>query len=182
MRVGYARVSTDDQSVDVQLEALKAAGCEKVFADQVSGKNIEDRPELKRMIEFVREGDEVYVTKLDRLSRNTLDMLTLIQDIGTKGCGFKSMAEPWCDTTTAAGRLMLVVFSGVAQFDRERIRERQREGIEHAKQKGVYRGAVVRFDPHRIRDMRAEGIGPAEIARQLNCSEMTVFRALRDTA
>ena len=131
---GYARVSSADQDLTIQREALKAAGCEIVREEKVSGGSREGRKELETLLAFLRNGDTLIVTKLDRLARSTLDMLTLITDLGKRGVGVRSLAERDIDTTTAAGKLMLTVFAAVAQFERERIKERQVEGIKRAKE------------------------------------------------
>lgn len=177
MIYGYARVSSTDQSLNVQREALFKAGCENVREETESGKSMH-RPVLRTVLEFMREGDILIVTKLDRLSRNTVDMLTIIQELGERKIGFKSLAEPWADTTSPAGKLMLTVFAGVAQFERERLRERQREGIDEAQKNGVYKGGAKRYDDDYIRSMRAAGKMPAQIVHELGCSKATVKRAL----
>jgi DNA invertase Pin-like site-specific DNA recombinase len=188
---GYARVSSDEQSLEVQVEALKAAGCDMIRSEKVSGASREGRTELQTLLDFIRAGDTLVVSKLDRLSRNTVDMLSIIGELGDKGVGFKSLAEPWADTTSPAGKLMLTVMSGVAAFERERLKERQREGIERVRRNGEisavtgrykYAGPPIKHDPTKIREMRASGIGPAAIARELGCSQMTVFRALKGEA
>ena len=176
---GYGRVSTEDQKLGAQEDILKAAGCDVVLVEKVSGADIANRPKLALLMEVIGPGDTVIVCKLDRLSRDTLQMLELVRDIGAKGSGFRSLAEPWCDTTTAAGELMLTVFAGVAQFERKRLKERQREGIVFAKTKGVFKGGKVRFDPAIILQKRTEGMTPIQIARHLGCNPATVFRALR---
>lgn len=177
---GYGRVSTDDQSLDIQEAALKAAGCDVILMEKASGATIEQRPELQLLMRVIGAGDVIIVTKLDRLSRDTLDMLELVRDIGKKGAGFKSIAEPWCDTTNAAGELMLTVFAGVAQFERKRIKERQREGIDAAKAKGVYLGRKPTIDRARVIQMLEDKIGPSRIARELEIGESSVFRIKRE--
>jgi DNA invertase Pin-like site-specific DNA recombinase len=185
---GYARVSSDEQDLTVQREALKAAGCEMIREEKASGASREGRKELQILMDFIRPGDTLIVSKLDRLSRSTGDMLAIITELGEKGVGFKSLAEPWADTTSPAGKLMLTVMAGVAQFERERLKERQREGIERVRRNGEisektgrykYAGPPQKYDPEQIRQMRASGMGPAAIARELGCSAMTVFRSLK---
>lgn len=175
----YARVSTDDQDLTVQREALKAAGCEIIREEKASGKSRSGRDQLDTLMQFIREGDTLIVTKLDRLARNTLDMLSIIQELGDRGVGFRSLAEPWADTTSPAGKLMLTVMAGVAEFERARIKERQREGIKRAKANGVYKGGTVKHDPEAIRAMVSAGKSKAAVARELGCSVMTVHRAFQ---
>lgn len=176
---GYARVSTEDQDLTIQREALIAAGCEMVREEKRSGSSREGRDELAILLDFIRPGDTIVVTKLDRLARNTLDMLSIITEIGNKGAGFKSIAEPWADTTSPAGKLMLTVMAGVAEFERARIKERQREGIERAKSEGVYKGGKRRHDPDEIKRLKGDGLTHAEVCARLDCSEETIRRALR---
>ncbi len=134
MIIGYARVSTDDQSLDSQTDALSAAGAERVFADKISGSR-RARPELDKMLEQLRDGDVVAVTKYDRLARSLKDLLEIVEAIRERGAGFRSLAED-IDTTTPAGRLVFHVFASIAQFERERISERTREGLESARKRG----------------------------------------------
>ena len=181
MKVGYCRVSTDDQSLTVQHEQLTAAGCERIYAETASGKNADDRPELQAVLGFLRAGDVLVIPKLDRLARNTLDMLTIITDLGKRDIGVQSLAERDIDTTTPAGKLMLTVFAAIAQFERERIKERQAEGIARAKREGRYTGGKKRFDPAVIRKLHFEdGLQPFQIREQLGCSGDTITRALKD--
>lgn len=134
MIIGYARVSTEDQHLDAQTTALEAIGAERVFAEKISG-NRRDRPQLDRMIEQLRSGDVVVVTKYDRLSRSLKDLLAIVEVIRAQGAGFRSLAED-IDTTTPAGRLVFHVFASIAQFERERISERTREGLVAARKRG----------------------------------------------
>jgi DNA invertase Pin-like site-specific DNA recombinase len=177
---GYGRVSTEDQSLAVQEEALRAAGCHVVMLETASGASREGRPKLALLLEALGPGDVLVVTKLDRLARDTIDMLTLANEIGAKGAGFKSLAESWADTTSPAGKLILTVMSGVAAFERERLKERQREGIALAKRNGAYTGAKTKFDKATIRTMRASGKRVCQIASELGCSDDTVQRALKE--
>ena len=176
---GYGRVSTDDQSLSVQEEALKAAGCEVIMLETASGASREGRPKLALLLEVLGKGDVLIVTKLDRLARDTVDMLELADEIGGKGAGMKSLAETWADTTSPAGVLILTVMAGVAQFERARIKERQAEGIARAKAEGRYTGGKQRFDPALIRQKVAAGMSQAAVARALGCDAKTVQRALK---
>lgn len=180
MKVGYCRVSTTDQSLDIQREALQAAGCERIYEEKVSGADIDNRPELLAVVGFLREGDILVVTKLDRLARSTLDMLTVITDLGERGVKFTSLAEPWANTDSPAAKLMLTMMAGVATFERERIKERQREGIEAAKARGVYKGRKPTVPRERVLELLDGGMGPAEVARTLKIGESSVFRVKRE--
>lgn len=180
MRVGYCRVSSDDQSTAIQREALEAAGCERIYEEQVSGANVEGRHELLKVLSFVREGDVLVVSKLDRLARNTLDMLTIITDLGDRGVKFTSLAEPWANTDSPASKLMLTMMAGVATFERERIKERQREGIERAKREGVYKGRKPTVPRDKVIALLDQGVGPSEVARRLEIGESSVFRVKRE--
>ena len=179
MIIGYARVSTDDQSLDSQTDALSAAGAEKVFADKISGSR-RTRPELDRMLEQLRDGDVVTVTKYDRLARSLKDLLEIVEVIRERGAGFRSLAED-IDTTTPAGRLVFHVFASIAQFERERISERTREGLASARKRGRIGGrppalsATQKDEVRRMRDEDQRAI--SEIARLFKVSERTVRRA-----
>ena len=179
-KFGYARVSSDGQDLSAQREALRAAGCDIIREEKVSGSSTVGREQLAILLDFMAEGDTLVVTKLDRLARSTLDMLTIITQLGERGVTFVSLAEPWANTDNPASKLMLTVMSGIAEFERGRLRERQREGIAVAKAKGgVFQGGKVRFSAAVIQQKRAEGMKPTEIARHLGCNPATVFRALR---
>ena len=131
MRLGYARVSTDDQSLDHQRERLREAGCERLFEEKVSGAR-RDRPELARLLDQLRKDDVIVVTRLDRLARSTGDLLAIAEAVRAKEAGLLSLAEPWADTTSPAGRMVLTVFAGIAEFERELIRQRTDEGRQAA--------------------------------------------------
>ena len=179
MIIGYARVSTDEQSLDSQTDALSEAGAEKVFSDRVSGSK-RARPELDRMLEQLRDGDVVTVTIYDRLARSLKDLLEIVETIRGRGAGFRSLAED-IDTTTPAGRLVFHVFASIAQFERERISERTKEGLASARRRGRIGGrppalSVAQKDEvRRMRDEEHRSI--PEIARLFKVSERTVRRA-----
>lgn len=179
MIIGYARVSTDEQSLDSQTDALAVAGAEKVFADRISGSR-RARPELDKMLEQLRDGDVVTVTKYDRLARSLKDLLEIVEAIRERGAGFRSLAED-IDTTTPAGRLVFHVFASIAQFERERISERTREGLASARKRGRIGGrppalsAAQKDEVRRMRDDESRTV--SEIARLFNVSERTVRRA-----
>src|SRR6266568_5246550 len=134
--IGYARVSTNGQDLAMQHEALKAAGCTKVFAEKISGAR-SDRPQLARMLKALGVGDTVVVTRLDRLARSTLDLLHTVDVITKAGAGLRSLADAWADTTTPHGKLMLTVLGGLAEFERELIKVRTGDGRARAKARGV---------------------------------------------
>ena len=167
MIIGYARVSTDDQNLDPQKDALSAAGAEKVFADRISGSK-RARPKLDKMLEQLRDGDVVTVTKYDRLARSLKDLLEIVEAIRERGAGFRSLAED-IDTTTPAGRLVFHVFASIAQFERERISDRTREGLASARKRGRIGGrppalsAAQKAEVRRMRDDESRTI--SEIAR-----------------
>jgi DNA invertase Pin-like site-specific DNA recombinase len=182
MRYGYARVSSKSQDYQAQVEALRAAGCEKIYSEKKSGKSTDGRREFDRLMKALLPGDIVVVSKLDRLARSTRDLANILHDIEQKCCGFTSLHESWCDTGSAAGRLMLTVMGGVAQFERELIRSRCEEGIERAKAKGTKFGrkAVLDVTERRvIAERHASGATMAQLARDYECGEATIWRALQ---
>ena len=179
MIFGYARVSTEDQLLDAQTDALTAAGAERIFADKISG-STRKRPQLDQLLDQLRQGDVIVVTKYDRLARSLRDLLDIVEAIKERGGGFRSLAED-IDTTTPAGRLIFHVFASIAQFERERISERTREGLEAAKKRGRVGGrppalsTAQRAEVRRMRD--EEGRRLAEIAQLFRVSVKTVRRA-----
>lgn len=179
MIFGYARVSTDDQLLDAQTDALTAAGAERIFADKISG-SLRKRPQLDQLLDHLRPGDVITVTKYDRLARSLKDLLEIVEAIKERGAGFRSLAED-IDTTTPAGRLVFHVFASIAQFERERISERTREGLEAAKKRGRVGGrtpALSHAQRDEVRRMRdEEGRRLSEIAQLFRVSVKTVRRA-----
>jgi len=176
-RIGYARVSTVDQDHATQQTRLRAAGCEIVRKEKVSGKSRDGRDELASILDFIRPGDELVVVKLDRLGRNTRDVLNLVHELDQKGAGLRVL-EPEFSTSTDTGRILVTVLGMVAEMERNFIRSRQQAGIEAAKKKGVYRGRKPSVPVEAVRRMKADGKGPAEIAKELGVSRMSVYRAL----
>ena len=153
MKYGYARVSTDGQSVDAQVRQLTKAGCKTVFREVASGAKT-DRAQLRRLLSQLEAGDVLTVTRLDRLARSTRDLLNTLATITGKKAGFRSLGDAWADTTTSHGRLMLTVLGGLAEFERDLIRVRTGEGRERAKARGVRMGRKPKLTPHQ----RAEAI------------------------
>ena len=175
---GYARVSTDGQTLAAQDAALHAAGCAKVYAEKVSGA-VTDRKALGKALAVLKEGDTLIVTRLDRLARSTRDLLNTLDAIARKGAGFKSLADTWADTTTPHGRLMLTVLGGLAEFGRELIRARTGEGRARAKARGVHMGRPSSLTPHQqaeARQRRDNGETLTDIARTYGVSHSTISR------
>ena len=174
---GYARVSSLSQSTEIQVEALKNSGCTLIRQEKVSGKSTEGRIELATILEFMAEGDSLTVHKLDRLGRNTRDVLNLVHTLTEKGCSLKVL-EPAIDTSGAMGTMVLTVLGMVSEMELGFIKERQRAGIEKAKSKGVYKGRPSSLDHDQIRSMKAEGLGATAIAKELGCSRGAIYKAL----
>jgi DNA invertase Pin-like site-specific DNA recombinase len=175
---GYARVSTDGQSVNAQAAQLRAAGAEMVFRETASGAKT-DRAQLRRVVGQLDEGDVLLVTRLDRLARSTPDLLNTLATIAAKGAGFRSLHDTWADTTTAHGRLMLTVLGGLAEFERELIRARTGEGRERAKARGVKMGRKPKLTDHQRHEAikrRDKGEPVREIARSYAVSHSTISR------
>lgn len=178
MKIGYARVSTQDQKLELQLKALKKAGCQKIFREKVSGFN-RQRPEFQRMLDQIRPGDVIVVWKLDRLARSTRDLLNTMDTINEAGGKFLSVSEPWADTTTHAGKMIMTIFAGIAEFERDLIRERTGAGREAAKQRGVRFGRPRKLNTDQAQvaeQLLAEGKAVRDIARTFNVHEATIYR------
>jgi DNA invertase Pin-like site-specific DNA recombinase len=179
MKYGYARVSTDGQSLDAQVKQLRAAGAAKVFRETASGARA-DRAQLRRVIGQLEKGDVLTVTRLDRLARSTRDLLNTLATITGQGAGFRSLNDTWADTTTAHGRLMLTVLGGLAEFERELIRARTGEGRARAKARGVKMGRKPKLTDHQKREaIKRRNHGDetlAEIGRSYNVSGWTISR------
>ena len=180
MIVGYGRTSTADQiaGLDAQLRDLGAAGCEKVFSEQVS--SVAERPQLAAALEFVREGDTFVVTKTDRLARSVSDLLGIVERLKAKNVALRILGNGGLDTATPTGRLMLGMLGLVAEFERSIMLERQREGIVAAKAAGKYRGRTptARRQAAEIQRLKAEGMGGSDIARALKIGRASVYRVL----
>jgi DNA invertase Pin-like site-specific DNA recombinase len=176
-RIGYARVSTTDQDLDTQLARLTAEGCAVIRSEKVSGASREGRNELATIIEFLRPGDELVVARLDRLGRDTRDVLNLVHECEQRGA-FVTVLDPHVSTRGEMGHVVLTVLGMVAQKERRFIKERQREGIERAKANGVYRGGKRRLDHEKVKAMHLAGSPPAAIAKAVGCSRMQVYRII----
>jgi DNA invertase Pin-like site-specific DNA recombinase len=175
---GYARVSTDGQDLATQHELLKAAGAELVFGEKQSGIKT-DRAALARMMASLEPGDTVLITKLDRLARSTRDLLNTLATIGEAGASFRSLGDPWADTTTPHGRLMLTVLGGLAEFERHLILSRTEEGRNRAKANGIKFGRKPKLTKHQREEALARkrnGETLTAIAKSYNVSHMTICR------
>lgn len=175
---GYARVSTDSQTLAAQDAALRAAGAAKTFSEKISGA-VSDRPELAKLIKRLEPGDVVLVTRLDRLARSTRDLLNILDTVGKPGAGFRSLADTWADTTTPHGRLMLTVLGGLAEFERELIKARTGEGRKRAQARGVRFGRPPKLNAHQRKEAierLRNGETQADIARTYGVDATTIGR------
>ena len=179
MQIGYARSSTIDQEAgyQAQIRALKVAGCEKVFAEQVS--SVGHRSELEAALDYAREGDALVVTKLDRLARSVAHLVAIGEKLDAKGVSLRVL-EQAIDTSTPTGRLMFNMLGSVAQFERELMLERQREGVAKAKAEGKYKGRAptARAKASEVRRLCREGVGVTQIGKRLGISRASVYRVL----
>lgn len=177
MRIGYARVSTPDQNLDRQMDALAAAGCERIYREKITGRS-RDRPELERMLDSLREGDVVVVAKLDRIGRNTKHLIELVEGFRERGVGFVSLGDS-IDTGTAAGRLFFTMTAAVAQFEADLASERTLEGLASARARGR-KGGRPRLDAesvdHALRLYDGGGFTMAEITAMTGVSKTTLYR------
>lgn len=178
--IGYARVSTQGQDLEQQRLALGQNGCQRIFEEKVSGAK-RDRPELDRLLDHLRPGDVLTVTRLDRLARSTTDLLHIAEILKNIGAGLRSLAEPWADTTSPAGRMVLTIFAGIADFERSLIGERTSAGRAAAKARGVRFGPKPALTAEQVahaRRMIEGGQSVAEVARLLGVHRATLYRAL----
>lgn len=180
MLIGYARVSTQDQKPELQLDALKAAGCEKVFVERASGAQ-RDRPELKAALDYMRSGDTLVVWKLDRLARSVKQLIETVEGLEDQQIGFRSLTEA-IDTTTPGGKLVFHIFGALAEFERAIIRERTRAGLEAARARGRKGGRPPKLRTQDLKAARAlladRSITVAEVATRLGVSPATLYRHL----
>jgi len=177
---GYARVSTDGQTVAAQVAQLRAAGAAKVYSETASGAK-SNRAELAKVLRVLQSGDVLMVTRLDRLARSTRDLLNILHQLGEKEIGFKSLADAWCDTTTAHGRLLLTLLAGIAEFERELIRARTGDGRKRAMARGVRFGRPRKLNDHQRREAIARleaGETQADVARTYGVDATTIGRLL----
>jgi DNA invertase Pin-like site-specific DNA recombinase len=184
VKYGYARVSSKGQDYTAQVDALKAAGCERIYSEKASGKSTDGdgRPEFAKLQKVLLPGDTVVVTKLDRLARSSRDLHNIVHELDGLSCGFVSLGETWCDTTTDAGRLMLTIMGGIAEFERGLIRKRTDEGIERAKKQGKKFGRPERLDAGQkrvIADRYGQGATIPELAEEYGVGVGTIWRSLQ---
>jgi len=178
---GYARVSTTEQDLEIQITALKAAGCTIVRSEKKSGTTTEGRTELQTLIEFARDGDTIVITRIDRLARSIADLAGIVRTLEAKGIALRATEQP-IDTSSAAGRAFLQMLGVFAEFETAIRRERQLEGIAKAKADGVYKGRKPSIDTAAVRQLTIDGVGPSEIAKRLGIGRASVYRILSEEA
>jgi DNA invertase Pin-like site-specific DNA recombinase len=178
---GYARCSTLDQDLSIQEAALKAAGCEIIRSEKVSGNSVNGRDELKTILDFIRKGDVLMVTRIDRLARSIGDLQDIIRALKAKGAALKATEQP-IDTSTAAGKAFFDMLGVFAEFETNLRRERQLEGIAKAKAAGIYKGRPPSIDPEEIIRLKAKGMGASAIAKQLGIARSSIYRVLQEAS
>lgn len=176
MLVGYARVSSTGQRLDIQREQLVHAGCEKLFEEKQSGRSADNRSKLRAALEFVREGDTLIVTRLDRLARSITDLRHIIDGLAEKSVGFRCLQQGALDTTRSDGKLLLNILGSFAEFEADIRRERQMEGIAKAKAAGVYRGRKPSIDANVVRTALQSGESPSLLSKRLGVARSSIYR------
>jgi len=176
-KYGYARVSTTDQNLDLQLAALKTAGCDVIRSEKRSGTSTAGRDELRDLLTFIRAGDSLVVTRIDRVARSIGDLQDIVRELKSKGATLKAIEQP-IDTSTAAGKAFLDMLGVFAEFETNLRRERQLEGIAAAKAGGVYKGRPATINADAVRRLREEGLGPTAIAKRLGIGRASVYRVM----
>jgi DNA invertase Pin-like site-specific DNA recombinase len=174
---GYARVSSVDQDLSIQKQALEAVGCEVIRAEKVSGSSRQGREELEQLMQFLRPGDTLVVTRIDRLARSVGDLQDIVRALRDRGVDLKATEQP-IDTSTAAGKAFLDMLGVFAEFETSLRRERQMEGISEAKARGVYKGRKRSIDRDEVERLRGEGLGASEIAKRMGIGRASVYRLL----
>lgn len=184
MKIGYARVSSADQSLDIQMDQLRDHGCEKIFCEKISGTKKENREQLNAMLQFIREGDVLVVTRLDRFARSLTDTLNLLRDLGARGIGFTVIQQPELNTETPMGKVLLAMVGCFAEFENDTRRARTREGMERAKAAGKQCAPPRKMDRdvaiREIKAMQAKGMKSYSIGKRLNYSAKHVERLVPD--
>jgi DNA invertase Pin-like site-specific DNA recombinase len=179
--IGYARVSTTEQNLDIQQAALQAAGCDIIRSEKRSATSRDGRAELETVLAFLRPGDTLVVTRIDRLARSVRDLANIVHDFKAKNVALR-VIEQQIDTSTASGKAFLQMLGVFAEFETNLRKERQMEGIAKAKAAGLYKGRPVTVDGARVREMKAAGLGPSKIAETLGIGRASVYRALAEPA
>ncbi len=174
---GYARVSSVGQDLEVQLDALKRAGCEVVRSEKVSGTSKDGRSELQTILDFVRSGDTIVITRIDRLARSVKDLQDIVFELRAKGVSLRATEQP-IDTSTPAGKAFLDMLGVFAEFETSLRRERQADGIAKAKQRGVYKGRKPSIDTDKVIELRNNGLGATAIGKELGIGRASVYRVL----
>jgi DNA invertase Pin-like site-specific DNA recombinase len=178
MKYGYARVSSSGQDLTIQVEALTKAGCETIRQEKVSGTSVQGRDELNTLLEFLRDGDELVVTRIDRLARSIRDLQNIVYDLEKKGVVLSATEQP-IQTNTSAGKCFLDMLGVFGEFETNLRKERQMEGIAKAKEKGVYKGRKPSVDVARVRELNDSGMGASAIAKEMGIGRASVYRALQ---
>jgi DNA invertase Pin-like site-specific DNA recombinase len=179
-KYGYARVSSTDQDLTTQIDKLRAAGCDVIREEKISGTSRTGRAELENLLTFLRKGDVLIVTRVDRLARSIGDLQDIVRELRAKGAQLRATDQP-IDTSTAAGKAFLDMLGVFAEFETNLRKERQLEGIAKAKAAGVYKGRPTTIDPAAVRKLHKEGVGPSAIAKRLKIGRASVYRALKET-
>jgi DNA invertase Pin-like site-specific DNA recombinase len=177
---GYARVSTNDQDLAIQEAALRTAGCSIIRAEKKSGTTTGGRDELRTLLDFMRKGDTVLVTRIDRLARSIADLAAIVKELESRGVTLKATEQP-IDTSSAAGRAFLQMLGVFAEFETAIRKERQLEGIAKAKAEGTYKGRKPSIDIERVRSLAASGMGASEIARTMEIGRASVYRVMQQS-
>ena len=184
MIFGYARVSTENQNLNRQLDQLKKAGAEKIYEEKITGtKTKKDRPELLKLLEYAREGDTIIILDLTRISRSTKDLISLVEELGNRGINIKSLKESWLDTTTAQGKLMFTIMAGLSQFERDLISERTKEGLKSARARGR-KGGRPKVDKKNVERAimlyNLKNVSIKEICEMCKISKSTLYNYIKN--
>ena len=177
MKYGYARVSSSGQDLTIQVEALSKAGCETIRQEKVSGTSTQGRDELNTLLDFLRDGDELVVTRVDRLARSIRDLQNIVYDLNKKGVTISATEQP-IDTKTSAGKCFLDMLGVFSEFETNLRKERQMEGIAKAKERGVYKGRKPSVDVEQVKALKESGLGASAIAKEMGIGRASVYRAL----
>jgi DNA invertase Pin-like site-specific DNA recombinase len=178
MKYGYARVSSSGQDLTIQVEALTKAGCETIRQEKVSGTSVQGRDELNTLLDFLRDGDELVVTRVDRLARSIRDLQNIVYDLDKKGVVLSATEQP-IQTNTSAGKCFLDMLGVFSEFETNLRKERQMEGIAKAKERGVYKGRKPSVDVEQVKALKESGLGASAIAKEMRIGRASVYRALQ---